>query len=129
MSTKLEPAAFKKKLDDLLAIYEQADNWGRQDASKRLQASLRRLHYLEVTRATVTTKTDPMIEMRGRFMVSRRVIDLVLIDLQTVWNDTTAGDEEAYHCFVITEDGFGARFASVQGRTHSTISLVVTAVR
>lgn len=125
MSQPCPAHEFERKLQSHVAAFEMADPWFRAEALKTFLDALARLHYFRVTRAEVTPRNHPMIEVRGQFSLAKRLPDLVQIDLGTVWNEAMESAEKTLHAFTRTPDGFDGDFLFVKGAVMITIRLHV----
>ncbi|MCW5938168.1 MAG: hypothetical protein KF884_08565 [Fimbriimonadaceae bacterium] len=129
MSDRVDPSQYTKRLADYLAAYTPADNWQRSDFRKRLLEELTRLAYLRVAKADVMEGLDPMIQIHSSFMLSKRVTEMVQVDLGTVWSSVTAQSERASHTFRDTEVGFEGRYLCVTAGVFVTVVMRVIATR
>ena len=72
---------------------------------------------------------DPMIQIPSSFMLSKRVTEMVQVDLGTVWSSVTAQSERASHTFRDTEVGFEGRYLCVTAGVFVTVVMRVIATR
>ena len=113
MSSKCDSFEFEKQFLSYLSAYPLADHWQRSDAMKEFLSTMSRLHYFSVRKMEVTTKNNPMIEVRGQFSLAKRLPELVQIDLSNIWNESSLDASHAFHSFQKTASGFDASFMAI----------------
>ncbi len=113
MSNACTVLEFQKLYQTHLAAFSLADQWQRGDALNKMLESLRRLHYLTLTRSNVTPRNHPMVEIRGQFSLAKRLPELVQIDLANLWAQLTGSASHAFHTFHRTQSGFDGVFLAV----------------
>lgn len=75
-----------------------------------LRTALNRLPYFNINKAGITYGNDPMVEIWGKYSVTRRHIDMVKLDLINVIEQDVADDRSWYYSLVGRDEGFQFRF-------------------
>lgn len=109
-SVKSSLREFTSNTEDWLAAFPIADHNQRTEFFYQFKNSLRILQYFEVLQGKATVSNIPMLYISGAFYVVKRHEDLVMIDLETVWNDYMVRDNRARHAFTTTDYGFDMHF-------------------
>ena len=110
-SVKSSVKEFKKNAEDWLDAFPIADHKQRTNFFYTFKNALKILHYFEVMQGRVTVKNSPMLSISGAFYVVKRHEDLVMLDLETVWNQYIVSGGRARHSFTTTDAGFDMLFA------------------
>lgn len=110
-SVKSSVREFEKNAEDWLAAFPIADHKQRTNFFYTFKNALKVLRYFEVMQGRVTVKNLPMLNISCAFYVSKRHDDLVMLDLETVWNRYIVSGGRARHSFTTTDKGFDMHFA------------------
>jgi len=105
-SVKSSVSEFTKNAEDWLAAWALADHNQRTDFFYKWKNALRVLQYFEVLQGRATVNNLPMLYISGAFYVTKRHEDLVMIDLETVWNEYIVQGSRSRHAFTTTNEGF-----------------------
>ncbi len=129
MSERLSPDEFSKRQRDWIAAYEPASAWDRRDTLNALLQAFRRLSYFEVTKSGVTTLLVPMVEVRGRFSVVRRIAELVQLDIETIVRDATPPGAKTVTSVANSPDGFTFRVCLVEAGVATSLQIQAESLR
>jgi len=114
LSTRKAIGDYRDLLRDWQRIYEVAGMRDRNALLRDWQVALQALSYLEVLKAGTTMSSDPMVEFSGRYSITRRNTDLVMIDVERLWQERVAQEGRCLHSIIDTQEGFNFVFCGVQ---------------
>jgi hypothetical protein len=114
VSTRKVIGDYRELLRDWQRIYEVAGMRDRNALLRDWQAALQALSYLEVLKVNTTMSSDPMVEVSGRYSITRRNTDLVMIDVERLWQERVAKEGKCLHAFIDTQEGFNFLYCGAQ---------------
>ena len=110
-SVKSSVSEFCKNAEDWLRAFPIANRNQRTEFYYSFKNALKVLQYFEVLKGRATVNDMPMLYLVSAFYVSKRHEDLVMIDLETVWNKYVVQGCRARHAFTTTDSGFEMHWA------------------
>jgi hypothetical protein len=114
LSTRKVIGEYRDLVRDWQRIYEVAGMRDRNELLRSWQVALQALSYLEVLKVGTTMSSDPMVEVSGRYSITRRNTDLVMIDVERLWQERVAKEGRCLHALIDTTEGFNFLFSGVQ---------------
>ena len=129
MSQRTSFLDFERELQIWLDAFKIAEKDQRSTFYHRFKNELRVLRYLEVHQGKVTIQRHPMLEIMASFKLAKKNVDLVRIDLETVWSKFMVRNDRGIHAFNPTETGFELLFAVAPGNSYVVSGVMqITAV-